>query len=245
MKQTAGRQQLGDIAPKFAELNDDILFGEVWSRDNLLNLRDRSLITVVVLITTGHYDNSLKYHMNNAKNNGITMSQMVEIITHLAFYAGWPKAWSAFPIMREVYENDLDSESQKFCPLFSIGQPNNAYARYFIGKSYLNMLDVKGVTVANVTFEPACRNNWHIHHKGGQILLCTDGEGIYQEWGKEARFLQAGDVVYIAPEIKHWHGATKDSWFAHIAIEIPAENSSNEWLEKVDDEQYLKLDSHK
>ena len=97
------------------------------------------------------------------------------------------------------------------------------------------------LNVANVTFEPACRNNWHIHHKGGQILLCTDGEGWYQEFGEKARKLRPGDVVYIAPEVKHWHGASKDSWFTHVSIEVPAENSSNEWLEEVSDEEYNKL----
>ena len=98
-----------------------------------------------------------------------------------------------------------------------------------------------GLFLANVTFEPGCRNNWHIHHKGGQILLCTDGEGWYQEWGQPARKLHPGDVVYIAPEIKHWHGATKDEWFTHVALEIPAEGTSNEWCEPVSDEQYNAL----
>ena len=97
------------------------------------------------------------------------------------------------------------------------------------------------LNVANVTFEPACRNNWHIHHKGGQILLCTDGEGWYQEFGEKARKLRPGDVVYIAPEVKYWHGASKDFWFTHVSIEVPAENSSNEWLEEVSDEEYNKL----
>ena len=109
------------------------------------------------------------------------------------------------------------------------------------GNSYLKMLNTSVVNVANVTFEPACRNNWHIHHKGGQILLCTDGEGWYQEFGEKARKLSPGDVVYIAPEVKHWHGASKDSWFTHVSIEVPAENSSNEWLEEVSDEEYNKL----
>ncbi|WP_296879963.1 cupin domain-containing protein, partial [Thomasclavelia sp.] len=97
------------------------------------------------------------------------------------------------------------------------------------------------VGVANVTFEPGCRNNWHIHHKGGQILLVTDGKGWYQEWGKPAQELKPGDVVNIAPEVKHWHGAAKDSWFAHIAIEVPAKDASNEWLEPVEDKDYLAL----
>lgn len=127
--------------------------------------------------------------------------------------------------------------------VFKKGNPNNAYAKYFIGNSYLNPLvgSDSPLFLANVTFEPGCRNNWHIHHKGGQILLVTDGKGWYQEWGKPAQELKPGDVVNIAPEVKHWHGAAKDSWFAHIAIEVPAPDSSNEWLEPVDDEQYNKL----
>jgi quercetin dioxygenase-like cupin family protein len=121
----------------------------------------------------------------------------------------------------------------------------NPFGQFFIGKSYLNLLNEKGVGVCNVTFEPACRNNWHIHHAdkgGGQILLCTEGRGWYQEWGKEAQELHPGDVVYIAPEIKHWHGAAADSWFVHIALEVPGENTSNEWLEAVDDLQYTVLE---
>lgn len=121
----------------------------------------------------------------------------------------------------------------------------NPYGQYFIGQSYLAMLtSLEGVGVANVTFEPACRNNWHIHRGdkgGGQILLVTGGRGWYQEWGKEARELYAGDVVSIPVGVKHWHGAAKDSWFAHIAIEVPGENTSNEWLEPVSDEEYMKL----
>lgn len=113
----------------------------------------------------------------------------------------------------------------------------------------LNILLVKvilqplaeSLPVSNVTFEPGCRNNWHIHHKGGQILLVTDGRGWYQEWGKPARELKPGDTVDIPPEVKHWHGAAKDSWFAHIAISVPAEGASNEWLEPVSDEEYNKL----
>lgn len=121
----------------------------------------------------------------------------------------------------------------------------NPYGQYFIGQSYLAMLaNLEGVGVANVTFEPACRNNWHIHRGdkgGGQILLVTGGCGWYQEWGKEARELHAGDVVSIPVGVKHWHGAAKDSWFAHIAIEVPGENTSNEWLEPLSDEEYMRL----
>ena len=125
--------------------------------------------------------------------------------------------------------------------VFPMGEKNEAFAQYFVGQSYLNMLSTERVTIGNVTFEPGCRNNWHIHHKGGQILLCTAGRGYYQEWGKEAQELHPGDVVNIPPEVKHWHGAAKDSWFAHRAVEVPAEGASNEWLEVVNEEDYEKL----
>ena len=129
---------------------------------------------------------------------------------------------------------------------FGMGEPNVDYAQYFIGNSYLKMLDKteSGVSFANVTFEPRCRNNWHIHHSrkgGGQVLICIEGEGWYQEEGKEARSLKPGDIVVIPANVKHWHGAKSDSWFSHIAVEIPGENTSNEWLEPVSDEEYDKL----
>jgi len=131
--------------------------------------------------------------------------------------------------------------------IFGLGQPNDAYAQYFSGKSYLNPLTKAGEGkpfFANVTFEPSCRNNWHIHHAtkgGGQVLICVAGEGWYCEWGKKAQSLKAGDVVEIPANVKHWHGAKKDSWFSHIAIELTGENSFNEWLEPVSDEDYGKL----
>lgn len=125
--------------------------------------------------------------------------------------------------------------------IFPMGEKNDAYAKYFTGQSYLKMLTDGGVRIANVTFEPGCRNNWHIHHKGGQILLCTAGRGYYQEWGQEARELRPGDVVVVPPEVRHWHGAARDSWFSHLAVEVPAEGASNQWLEAVSDEEYGKL----
>ena len=128
-----------------------------------------------------------------------------------------------------------------FNPEFGIGNKNEAYAKYFIGQSYLNSLTTEQINVINVTFEPKCRNNWHTHHKGGQILLVTDGRGYYQEWGKEPQELKKGDVVNIPPEVKHWHGAAPNSWFSHIAIEVPAENGSTSWHEEVSDEEYNKL----
>ena len=125
--------------------------------------------------------------------------------------------------------------------LFGLGDPNDAYAKYFDGQSYLKRLTTTGGPMANVTFEPRCRNHWHIHHKSGQILLCTMGRGYYQEWGNPAQELKPGDIIHISPEVKHWHGAAKDSWFTHISVEIPAADSSNEWLEAVSDEDYNQL----
>lgn len=132
--------------------------------------------------------------------------------------------------------------------LFVLGKPNTAYAQYFTGESFLNPLTdpTKTVFLANVTFSPACRNNWHIHHAksgGGQLLLCTDGLGWYQEAGKPAQTLHPGDVVTIPAGVKHWHGAQKDCWFSHIAIECPGEETSNEWLEPVTDAEYAALDA--
>ena len=130
---------------------------------------------------------------------------------------------------------------EKFGP-FARGAKNDAYAQYFIGQSYLNMLTTSGVVTANVTFEPGCRNNWHIHHKGGQILLVTRWTRLLPGMReKSSRELHPGDVVNIAPEVKHWHGAAPDSWFAHIAIEVPADGAKNEWCEPVSDEEYAKL----
>lgn len=131
--------------------------------------------------------------------------------------------------------------------VFGQGQPNAAFAQYFTGNSYLNPLTEPGkcpVFLANVTFEPGCRNNWHIHHAksgGGQILICTAGEGWYQEEGKEAVSLTPGTVITIPAEVKHWHGAKADSWFSHIAAEVPGEETFNEWCGPVDDETYGKL----
>ena len=125
--------------------------------------------------------------------------------------------------------------------IFPLGAENTAYARYFSGMSYLCPLTHGGVRISNVTFEPGCRNNWHIHHGGGQILLVTAGRGWYQEWGQPARALRPGDVVEIPPEVKHWHGAARDSWFAHLAVEVPSEGGASEWLEPVGDEHYTAL----
>lgn len=245
VKQTAGKEKLGDFAPKFAEINDDILFGKIWSREDKLSLRDRSLITICIFMGKGLVDNSLKYHLINARNNGITKEEMAEIITHAAFYAGWPNAWAVFDLAKEVYADD--EQKGNHGGIFGMGEPNVNFAQYFIGNSYLKPLTNPNETkvfIANVTFEPGCRNNWHIHKAtegGGQILICVEGEGWYQEEGKEPQSLKVGDAVTIPANVKHWHGAKKDKWFSHLAIEVPGENTSNEWCGKVTDEEYDKL----
>ena len=247
VKQTAGRDALGEFAPKFAQLNDDVLFGEVWSREDKLSLRDRSLVTVVALMAQGLVDSSFQYHLTTAKQNGITRGEIGEILTHAAFYAGWPKAWAAFRMAKEVWteEGAEDARARHQQEMvFPIGAPNDGFARYFVGRSYLQPLSASQVGVYHVTFEPGCRNNWHIHRAdqgGGQILLCVAGLGWYQEWGQQARALHPGDVVNIPTGVKHWHGAAADSWFSHLALEVPGENCSNEWLEPVSDEVYSRL----
>lgn len=252
--QTAGRDALGEFAPKFAQLNDDVLFGEVWSREDALSLKLRSIITVTALVSKGMVDSSFEYHLKSAKANGVTRAEMAELLTHVAFYAGWPNAWAAFRMAVSVYAEDdarqegaSEAEDAAFEPMFGLGASNDGFARYFTGASYLNALtnaDEAGVALVNVTFEPGCRNNWHVHNArcgGGQVLICTDGRGWYQEWGKPAQLLVPGSIVVIPAGVKHWHGAAADSWFAHVAYEIPGEGCSNEWLGPVADDEYAAL----
>ena len=243
IKQSAGRESLGEFAPEFARLNDDILFGEVWS-DETLPLKTRSIITITSLVSKGLIDSSFAYHLQTAKKNGVTKREMAAILTHVAFYAGWPNAWAAFRMAKEVYADEQDKTVHGGA--FGLGEPNTAYAKYFIGKSYLNPLTnpKKTVFIANVTFEPSCRNNWHIHKAdkgGGQILICVDGEGWYQEEGKEPVDLKEGSIITIPAGVKHWHGAKKDSWFSHLAVEVPGVNCATEWCEPVSDKEYNKL----
>lgn len=244
--QTAGRQQLGDFAPEFAHFNDDVLFGENWNNLDI-DVKTRSIITVVALMSQGITDSSLKYHIMNAKNHGVSQKEMAAVITHVAFYAGWPKAWAVFNLAKEVYSEKIEelTEKDKYqnTIFFPIGAPNDGFAQYFDGQSYLAPVSAMQIPIYNVTFEPGCRNHWHIHHAktgGGQMLICVGGRGYYQEWGKEAVLMTPGTVINIPAEVKHWHGAAPDSWFSHLAIEIEGEDTSNEWCESVSEEDYLK-----
>lgn len=250
IEQTAGRDALGEFAPEFAHLNDDILFGEVWSRNDLLSLRDRSMVTITALISQGITDTSLLHHLQTAKKNGITRTEVAEIITHVAFYAGRPKAWAAFRLAKDVWNDDVNGDDAlaefQRTMIFPVGEPNTAYARYFTGRSWLVPVSTSQIPFANVTFEPGCRNNWHIHKAtkgGGQMLVGVAGRGWYQEEGKPAVEILPGTVINIPANVKHWHGASADSWFAHLAFGVPGENAQTEWLEPVSDAEYNALRS--
>ena len=244
--QTAGRTQLGEFSPMFAHLNDDVLFGEVWN-DSAIDVKTKCIITVVSLMASGITDSSLSYHLQNAKAHGVTKEEIAAIITHATMYVGWPKGWAVFRLAKEIWNEPMPVTSEKDryqnSIFFPIGEPN-PYGKYFTGKSYLAQVSKTQVPVFNVTFEPGCRNNWHIHHAtkgGGQMLIGVGGRGWYQEEGKAPVMITPGTVVNIPANVKHWHGAAADSWFSHLALEIPGENASNEWLEPVSDAAYRKL----
>ncbi|MCD8315594.1 MAG: carboxymuconolactone decarboxylase family protein [Firmicutes bacterium] len=249
IKQTAGRDSLGQFAPEFAHYNDDILFGENWNSGGI-DLKTRTIVTVTALMSSGITDSSLGYHLKNAKNAGVTREEIAAVITHAAFYVGWPKGWAAFNMAKEIWTeteaSDMNDDMARHASemIFPIGAPNDAFSQYFTGKSYLAPVSTSQVGIFNVTFEPGCRNNWHIHHAdegGGQILICVAGRGYYQEWGKDAVEMKPGDCINIPVGVKHWHGAAPNEWFSHLAVEVPGKNTSNEWLERVSDEQYASL----
>ena len=245
--QTAGRKILGEFAPEFAHYNDDVLFGENWNNTDI-DVKTRCMLTVTALMASGMTDSSLRSHLENAKKYGVTKAEIAALITHVAFYAGWPKAWATFGMAKEIWtENDPYADAKKQhenSMIFPVGAPNDAFAQYFVGQSYLAPVSTEQVGVYNVTFEPGCRNNWHVHHAvsgGGQMLIGVSGRGFYQEWGKEPVEILPGTVIHIPAEVKHWHGAAADNWFSHLSVEVPGEETSNEWLEKVTDEEYAKI----
>ena len=205
--------ELFEFAPAIDDYLKEHLFGDIFSR-GILSYKEREIATIAALASIEGLQSQLNSHIQIGKNTGLTDGQITQIL---------------------VMTSKPNTE------VFPIGDKNDAYAKYFIGQSYLQPLSSEQLHISNVTFEPKCRNNWHIHHKGGQILLVTGGRGYYQEEGKPAQELKKGDTVNIPAEVKHWHGAAKDSWFSHIAIAVPAEEASTEWLEEVSDEEYDKL----
>lgn len=225
-----------------------MLFGQVWEQQ-AITTKQKCLVTIVTLMASGITDSSLAYHLQNAKNHGVTREEIAAVITHAALYCGWPKGWAVFRLAKDVWgadeevptEGTLSRAAFQSTILFPIGEPNNAFAQYFTGQSYLTPVSTEQIAIYNVTFEPGCRNFWHIHHAtqgGGQMLICVGGRGYYQEQGKPAVEMKPGDVVNIPVGAKHWHGAASDSWFSHLAIEVPGTDSSSEWCEPVTDEQY-------
>lgn len=221
-------------------------FGDYYTRKGL-DLNTRELLTMAILVNLGT-EPQLKAHIG--ANLKIRTAEYVEqAIYNCLPYCGYPRTLNALRLFKEAVAETKVAADAKTVPgkdwsVFPVGKPNDAYAKYFVGKSYLDMISTEQVGVGNVTFEPACRNNWHIHHAkkgGGQILIATAGRGYYQEWGKPAVELKPGDVVNIPAGVKHWHGAAPDSWFQHLAIEVPGEGTSNEWLEPVSDEEYARL----
>lgn len=212
---------LFDFHPQLDEYLKAHLFGDIFERDNL-DWCTREIVTIAALAARPETEPQLKAHIAIGKGNGITDEQAAEIVRRVQLPQDpkdLPADWSPIPV----------------------GEPNTAYAKFFIGRSYLHKLTLDQVPAFGVTFEPGCRNNWHVHHAktgGGQILIVTAGEGYYQEWGKPARRLVKGDTVNIPAGVKHWHGAAPDSWFQHIALEVPGTEQSNEWLEPVDDAAY-------
>lgn len=252
IKQTAGHDQLGDFAPLFAHFNDDVLFGQVWSREEELSAHDRSMITCAGLMAMGLFP-QLQSHMNLAKRNGVTRSEMVELITQLAFYAGWPKAWSAFNLAKEIFgdeEATADagrSEAMNQADVlpnsgfYPLGDP--ADGPNFTGHAWLYHLTEPDVecSAGNVTFAPGCFNRWHTHPHG-QLLLVTAGLGWEQEEGRKPRQLKPGDVVFCPAGVRHWHGASRNSSMTHVAVTPAREGQSPvEWLDFPDSEQVAAL----
>ena len=200
------------------------LFGDIFASE-IFSWQEREIITVAALAAMNGTEPQRDAHINISKHNGITQAQIDEIL--------------AIVEQNKIMSKD---EFAKISP-FGVGEPN-PYLQYFSGNSYLNAISNEQVKMFNVVFEPSCRNNWHIHHAksgGGQILIATAGRGYYQEWGKEAIEMKPGVVINIPANVKHWHGAAKDSWFAHIAVEVDGTQTSNEWLEPVSDKEYNKL----
>ena len=220
------------------------LFGDIFARNNL-SFADRELVTIGALSGLEGVEPQRLSHANGSLRMGVTEEELRSVPATLASKVGATEAYRAALTVSEALNmplTDLQGDGPAFIPqlTFPIGQPNTGYAQYFIGHSYLANVTTGGgqIPVNNVTFEPGCRNNWHIHHGFNQILICVCGNGWYQEWGKPAQALKPGDVIDIPDGVKHWHGAQADSWFQHLTYHTLSADGSNEWLEPVDDEHY-------
>ena len=232
----------GDMGKDVERFLTDYFFGDIYSR-GALDLQTRELLGYCVL-TTLEAESQLHSHYHGNINAGNSPETLTAAVIQCLPYIGFPAAIKALRIIKEETADADGKAAFQREMIFPIGEPNTAYAKYFIGNSYLAPISKEQIPFSNVTFEPGCRNNWHIHHAtkgGGQMLVCVAGKGWYQEWGKPAVQMLPGDVIHIPANVKHWHGAAADSWFAHLAFEVPGENTSNEWLEPVTDEEYNQL----
>lgn len=232
----------GNMGKDVEQFLTDYFFGDIYSR-GALDLQTRELLGYCVL-TTLEAESQLHSHYHGNINAGNSPETLTAAVIQCLPYIGFPAAIKALRIIKEETADADGKAAFQREMIFPIGEPNTAYAKYFIGNSYLAPISKEQIPFNNVTFEPRCRNNWHIHHAtkgGGQMLVCVAGKGWYQEWGKSAVQMLPGDVIHIPANVKHWHGAAADSWFAHLAFEVPGENTSNEWLEPVTDEEYNQL----
>ncbi len=238
--QLTGKPFVYDFAPATDYYLKAHLFGDIFARNNL-TFAERELVTVSALSALKGCDPQLESHVAGARNMGLSDAEIHSIPAALAAGVGETEAWRAAKAIAKVYGEDFNEGEPVENMMFPKGDFNSGFAQYFIGNSYLAPLSTGKIPVSNVTFEPGCRNNWHIHHKGIQVLICVGGRGWYQEWGKEPQELHPGDVVEIPSEMKHWHGAARDNWFQHVTFTIAEDGASNEWLEPVGDEEYGKL----
>ena len=233
----------GNMGKDVEQFLTDYFFGDIYSR-GALDLQTRELLGYCVL-TTLEAESQLHSHYHGNINAGNSPETLTAAVIQCLPYIGFPAAIKALRIIKEETADADGKAAFQREMIFPIGDPNTAYAKYFIGNSYLAPISKEQIPFSNVTFEPGCRNNWHIHHAtkgGGQMLVCVAGKGWYQEEGKPAVQMLPGDVIHIPANVKHWHGAAADSWFAHLAFEVPGENTSNEWLEPVTDEEYNRLE---
>jgi len=230
-----------DFAPQTDYYLKAHLFGDIFARNNL-TFAEREIVTVSAISALKGCAPQLKAHVSGARNMGVSDAELRAIPAVLREKVGEAEATRCEEALAAVFGEPKESVHTVDFSVWPKGEPNTGYAQYFIGNSYLAPLDAQNGGPINVTFEPRCRNNWHIHHKQVQVLICVAGRGWYQEWGKEPVEMTPGTVIAIPAEAKHWHGAARDSWFQHLTFHTRVEEgASNEWLEPVADEYYDKL----
>lgn len=235
-------ERIASSAPKLAELTNGVLFGDLWKRTDL-SQRDRSLVTIAALAANGDAD-QLGSHLRRGLENGLTEAEIGEAITHLAFYAGWPKSMAAAEVAKALFDNwrSKMSASEPDLQIVPAGQsPSAGPSSYFTGSVAVTSA-FKGTGEARlgggtVTFQPGAHTNWHTHPLG-QLLIITEGRGWVQVSGEPAKAIKPGDTVWIAPGVKHWHGAVRDTAMTHVAVSEALDGTSVTWLEPVSDEQY-------